>query len=191
MGIREPQSPPPFGDDCSYCTGDPPKLFLPGHTPKYIYLTFHNLIACPVLSVSPPNGKSFKLTQDLVYKCKYRSEGSVWIAEFWFRFATAPYSVVSLNHVSDGSAFSQEDDPCPFEFFGYQNYLSSCVPGVCCYSGYCVVSWNSIPRDLMEGFGIEFSDRTFYEPRVHPSGDMVHKFSCERDATDIKIRREI
>jgi hypothetical protein len=179
------------GSDCPTCTPPTGELWEPGKTPKKIYVTFFNLVACPYLGHVLPNGKSFVLTQYEGMPCRWNHIGSVWTVEFLAYHAPHDSSWLTLNLTLGDPAFDGVLPSCPFEYESFQNDIDSCSAYVVAKGGYGIVSWNSIPQDLCVDFGLTPGDSLMYELRQKSETEIVHKFCDRRDATNVKILKNL
>jgi len=188
MGIRISPPPEPYGTDClSCCLPDGP--WETGKVPKKVYAFFNNLEAYPVFDGILPNGKSFILLQHESYPCWWVHDGSIWYVRFIADIPGENASELLLSYKPlNKLAFQGRFDPCPFEYYGFNNLITSPSSFVCCGGGIGVVCWNSIPQDLVQAFGLNPSSDLFLENFSHDDGSRVAKFTDVKDATNIKIK---
>lgn len=191
MGTPLPKPDIDYGSNCPACTGED-MLWEPGQTPEKVYAVFSNLAACPCFDGILPNGKSFVLLQDPLVPCWWVHVGSIWRVRFIAAISGEDASELLLQW-NPGSkiAFQGRWDPCPFEYHAFQNISTECTSLVCCTGGIGVVSWNSIPQDLVDFFGLVRSEGLMYEARPKSPTEIVHKFCSTNDSTNIKILKNL
>jgi len=169
MGIRISPPPEPYGTDCPSCCL-PSGPWETGKVPKKVYAFFNNLQAYPVFDGILPNG-------------------SIWYVRFIADIPGENASELLLSYKPlNKLAFQGRFDPCPFEYYGFTNLITSPSSFVCCGGGIGVVCWNSIPQDLVQAFGLNPSSDLFLENFSHDDGSRVAKFTDVKDATNIKIK---
>jgi len=188
MGIRIPYPGRESGNDCYYCSPPVGSLFPSGSTPDKVYVLFHGIIPCPGYSGNCPNAIPFILHQDSIESCKYTHNGSVWTVEFYYRFPTVSNSLVYCTKNGVGTFFDALDVVCPFEFYGIENDLRHCLYGNKGYSGFAVVSWSDIPRELIDDLGFASPGSSFYDSMPVDQDSSVLRLASTIDHTCVKVK---
>lgn len=188
MGTPLPSRVIDFGDDCEACVPPAGSLWEIGETPKYLYVTFNGLVACPNFAGILPNGQIFKMTQHDTIKCLwicYYGDYEIW---FWSFDPLWNWSALYIWHTDGKWLFQGMFDPCPFEYHAMQNIIETCPNHVYAHFGYGVVCWNDIAIDVADDIVLDFNPGLQHEFFAHEDGDIVLKYCDKRDATNVKVK---
>jgi len=187
MGQRQNKTEIEYGNDCLTC-------FPEGETPKYVYARFSNIRICDdpwcVGMPSPPNDRTFKLTQDEASSCKWRFEDDDWQVT-WYAVDPPTY----------GARLIINEKPNWFEyFFGFTlpgnecetffDNAAECAEGTCGVGGWGLVTWRLESLLLMSLLNIITDYDLFMEMRPLADGARVYKYCRLKDGTNIAIKFE-
>lgn len=114
MGTKIPPPPGDFpaGEDCPACT---PGVFPSGGWPKYLYVTFSGMTACPGFSPAP-NGYPFRLEQTFA-PCEYQLLHEYQGSEWWIHLELTLSRLRLWNQDEPGGiTFWGTADPCSLAF---------------------------------------------------------------------------
>jgi len=100
MGIDTPEPPVP-GDNCVRCDN---VLWTPGNTPRFVPVTFSELIQCPGCPTDPPNGK-------------WWFEQHPGIACYWLYVDSVYYMDMKLDPADSWIFVTSLEAPPNWEFF--------------------------------------------------------------------------
>lgn len=173
-----------YGDDCLLGWAE-------GETPKYVYARFSQIVKCPGdppgLTVTPPNDRVFKLTQDSVNPCLWVFENGPWVVTF--RIVAGPVRTwLNIENLDDGwFYFDATPEMSPEEGFVYHNEQTDCDGDWGAKDGFGVVTWTPQATDLLEAINLIKGNDLFMELRPLINGRLVYKFCRLEDATNIKI----
>jgi len=187
MGTPVPPPPIDYGDDCECCTPPLGELWEPGKTPLFMYVYFAGLQPCPGAPHSPPNGKTFKLTQKEGYPCVWESMGSVWRVYF---VTNAPeyFCRLTLQDVPGANYYFDDYGPgCPPETYVFHNDIAACVPPDVAKGGVAVIHWMDIVLRLVTAMSLPSASKLMHELFVTDEDKIVHKFCMPKYSMNIKM----
>ena len=187
MGHRMKDEPHIWGPDCAIG-------FPADETPMYIYVRFSGIIKCPdqppVFFETPPNDRTFKLTQDEILACVWNVTTGGWRVIFEMQF-DPPNAHLNLLHLPSGQVFFLDTTDTPVdEGTVYNNNQRDCDFFKSAHGGIATVTWTQEATNLMAAINMQRGNDVFME--LHPlvDGNKIYKFCRLKDATNIKIELE-
>lgn len=190
MGTPVPEPPLDYGDDCWNCTVNGGSLWEPGKTPLYLYFYFAGIKKCPAGIHTPPNGKTFKLTQKEGYPCIWEHVGSVWNVYFVTDPPGADNSRVVLSDPDGKYYFNSYGPGCPEETTIYTNECDCASPQCHGHEGVAVIHWMDIVLALVLSMSLPGSKPIMHELFVTGEDNIVHKFCHVKHGMNIKMLSE-
>ncbi len=190
MGTKIPEPPLDYGDDCLACSPPVGELWEPGKTPLYVYIYFAGIQGCPGKSLTPPNGKTFKLTQSDTYPCVWNHWGSVWKVYFITDPPGPRRSRIVLRDIDDNYYFNSYGSGCMSECSIYNNELLCDGPLTHGEEGIAVIHWMDIVLHLVLSMSLPGSKPIMHELFVTDENKIVHKFCHVDRAMNVKFLME-
>ncbi len=191
MGQRQDKTEIEYGNDCHLGENLAAPLWLPGETPKYIYMRLSNIKKCDtpecVNVASPPNDRVFKLTQDEYDPCKW-AYTNAWMVTWLLHSVPPTYAEFEVYHYPSSRYYfydfynANDRDP-RFTANGWD-----CgVYRMCGYEGIARVTWKLESLKLMELLNIKPQNDLFMEMRPKDDGSRVYKYCKLSQGTNIAI----
>lgn len=172
-----------WGDDCPACT---PGLFKPGHTPKFVWAIFFDIVACPG-HVPPPNNKVFKLEQSIVNPCTWDGN-EVYKGNRWRIQYNAFQGWMHLDHWADGPVFPYFESVRAQCAWYWNSNLRMCVNSG--GTGGRAVMGNmddSMLHSLTNDYHFVPRDRTYYERQDVGMDHVLVRLACRRFSSNVLI----
>lgn len=175
-----PVKPITFGSDCQQC-------FLVDKTPEFVYVYFAGIEKCPLAIKNPPNGQTFKLTQDPENPCFYEHTGTEW--HVWWRAFDPIFmeSMLYLEEVGGLGIFVSRAVNCPLECFVYHSSIEVCAFPIAGRFGVGVVHWMGIVHGLILALMLPTASHIMHELFVTDEDKIVHKFCFPKYSMNIKV----
>jgi len=175
-----PVKPVILGSDCPQC-------WSPGKSPENVWVYFAGIERCPLAIKSPPNGQTFKLTQDPDNPCFYEHTGSEW--HVWWRAFDPIFmeSMLYLEEVGGLGIFVSRTINCPPECFVYHSTIEVCQWPVAGRFGVGVVHWMGIVLHLIVAFNLPSSSYIMHELFVTDEDRIVYKFCFPKYSMNVKF----
>lgn len=180
MGQRMPDIDIEYGDDCF-------AIFPANLTPKFLYVRFSEVVACPGQPGPPPNQRLLKLEQKPLAACAYSWEDSNWVCSCDLNAVGFTTQILLFNKPDTFLYFTARVAAPITEGQVFANESLGCPAGRGGKDGICVVTWSPQATALLAGVVIEKSADLFMEIFPKPNGDLVYKFCRTRDSTNIKF----
>jgi len=184
MGQRMPDKPILYGDDCNIA-------FDPGETPLHVYARFIGMIPCPdnppTFFATPPNDRTFNLTQDIAVPCRWSISTGPWDVVFWMTPAPLRTTLTIQNNDDMGNYFTGQPLGIKGEGFVIANEILACQPWTGSHLGIGVITWTPQATEILEAINMEKGEDLFMELFPLEDGKLVYKFCRLKDATNIKI----
>lgn len=190
MGTPVPDPPIDHGNDCDSCCPPAPSMWLPGETPEFVYVYFASIESCPLAIQSPPNGRTFKLTQTVENPCKWEYWGPKWHV-FWL--AMDPLfleSMLYLEEVGGLGIFVSRTINCPPECFVYHSTIEVCAWPTAGRFGIGVVHWMGIALGIIVSLSLPMASTIMHELFVTDDDKVVHKFCFPKYGMNVKFLME-
>ena len=187
MGTPVPPPPGEFGDDCLACSPPIGSRWAVGETPEFVYVYFSGLVMCPGATNSPPNGQTFKLTQDPGVACLWRSLGTSWNVTFSSRDFAPDESSVLLNDSAGRFHFRGVSVICPAEYTVFDNLSVVCLFGTESIFGTATVYWMEEVLDIVVAYNLPTQSQLMYELFLINDVTPVHKFTNLERSLNVKF----
>lgn len=187
MGTPVPDPPIDYANDCIACRTGGYTLWEPGETPEFVYVYFAGIEKCPLAIKEPPNGQTFKLTQDPLNACHWRHVGSEWTVDWYSYDWIEMQSRVVLFETGGLVMFSSRLDNCPLECSVYHNGIEICAWPVAARFGVAVVHWMGIVLGIIVGLNLPTGSQIMHELFVTDDDKIVHKFCLPKYSMNVKF----
>ncbi len=194
MGQRQDEDDIVYGRDCPLGYNLAAPLWLPGETPKYVYMRFSLIKKCdkeeciewPV----PPNDRVFKLTQSDVDPCYWQYLGD-WLVEWQLRVTVGTWCSYGLYYPPGFKWYFRADFNTQGDDARFATNICTCEPfNMCGYDGIAVVTWKLEAKAILNSLNMKALSDIFMEMRPLVDGNKVYKFCRLEDATNIAIEYE-
>ncbi len=194
MGQRMDKPDIVYGNRCTLGEQLAAPLWLPGETPKYVYMRFSEIKLCDTERCEgypvPPNDRVFKLTQSDVDACFWNYVGD-WAVEWQLRQVVGTWVSFGLYYPPGMAWYFQDDFKTQGD--GARNGFNRCTCepfNMCGVGGIAVVSWQLEAMAILNSLNMKALSDIFMEMRPLVDGNRVYKFCRLKDATNIAIEYE-
>lgn len=180
--------PPEFSPtDCPGCTPPSGTRWLSGETPLDVFVYFDGITKCPPGTLPPPNGHTFRLTQNPSSTCEWLFTDTSWSVS-WRAFILGPLrSRLTLNDIPGFFYFASDKVACPPEFFLYSNDMTSCFAFFGAFGGFAIITWMAGIVDIVDAYNLPTASQLMYEMSIKDDVSVVHKFANQERSLDIKF----